>query len=163
MSFRHTDTGEFRGQVVFSDIVLSNGCVTNAAVQASANIAADKLEQRNRTVYSQESNTNVADGDYVVHVPGGAGVIVSVGAGCVVAPTNDSTVSVDLLKNGNSCLSSAIELDAADNARSVVAGTISNTTLAADDVLEIDITGTAANGALGKGLFVVLDVRENPS
>jgi len=163
MAFRQTDNGEFRGQVVFSNVVLSAGCVTDTAVQAGANIAASKLEQRNRHVYAQESATNAADGAYVVHVNGGAGAIVSVGAGCVVPPTNDATVTVDLLKNGNSCLSAAIEIDSADSARAVVDGTIANTVLAAEDVLEIDITGTAANGALGKGVFVVLDVRENPS
>lgn len=163
MAFRFTDNGEFRGQAVFSNIVLSSGCVTDANVQAAANIASSKLEQRNRQVYSQESNSTATDGVYVVHVAGAAGNVESFGAGCVVANIGNAVVAVDLLKNGNSILSAAVQVDSADAARAVVDATVSTATLAAGDVLEIEITGTAGTGTLGKGVFTILDVRENPS
>ncbi len=163
MSFRHTDNGEFRGQVVFSNLVPSLGCISDVHVQAAANIAASKVEQRNRQVYAQESAAAAADGAYVIHVAGAAGAVVSFGAGCVVANIGNSVVEVDLLKNGNSILSAAIEIGSGDAARAVVAGTVSAETLAAGDVLEVNIDGTAGAGTLGKGVFAVLDVRENPA
>lgn len=163
MAFRFTDNGEFRGQTVFSNIVLSAGCVTDASVQAAALIASSKLEQRNRQVYSQESAAAATDGVYVVHVAGAAGNVESFGAGCVVANIGNSVVAVDLLKNGNSILSAAVSIGSGNAARAVVAGTVSAATLAAGDVLEIEITGTAGTGTLGKGVFTILDVRETPS
>jgi len=162
MAFRFTEDGEFRGQVSFTDLVPSPGAISNSHVSSTAAIASSKLEQRNRQVYAQESNTAVADGIYVIHVAGAAGTIESVSAGCVVAPVgNNSTVSVDLLINGNSALNSAISITESQAARELVAGVLSTTTFNANAVIELSIDGEAGGGTLGKGLFSVLDIREN--
>ena len=87
-------------------------------------------------------------------------LITAFAAGCVTACIGDSTIEVDLLKNGVSVLSAAIEIDSGDADYAAVAGTVSSASVVAGDVLEVAITVTAGTGTLGEGVFAALTLEE---
>jgi len=68
---------------------------------------------------------------------------------------------VDLLKNGSSVLQSAITLDNSQSAYELESAVISSTSVAADDVLEVEVAVNAGTGSLGKGVFAYLDLYED--
>jgi len=164
MAFRVEEVGQFRGQVTFLDIILPALSVGNAQVKEAAGIKATKLEHQHRAVYTQASATTAAADARVVHVvKGTAGTIKSFEAGCVVACIGDSTITVDLKVNGASILVAPISLSVAQAAYVLVAATISDDVLAADDVLEVVTTATIGTGTLGLGLFAYADIHEDES
>ncbi len=136
--------------------------ITDAAISATAGIAAGKLQHQHQPVVAQPIGLAAADETRVIHVVRGtAGQAYAFAAGCVVANVGDSKVEVDLLKNGASILSAKIEINSGHANRAVVAGTIPSGTLAAGDVLEVAIDATVGTGTLGQGTFAVLTVRES--
>jgi len=138
------------------------GTVTNAMVNANADIAASKLEHPICKTFSQNSAVTAADQTLVVHgVRGATGTTIAFEVGCVVANIGDSTVAFDLLKGGVSVLSAAVTVDSGDAARAIVAGTISTATLADGDVLELSIDATVGTGTLGKGAFATVFIYED--
>jgi hypothetical protein len=159
-----TENGQYRGEISFVSILLPDACISNDHISSAAEIAASKLEHQHRQIYSQDSDTTAAAERRVVHVVSGvAGTLQSFAAGCVVANVSDATVIVDLHKNGVSVLDAAISINSADAARAVVAGTITSTAVAADDVLEVVVSVAAGGGTLGKGVFASLDLFEDVS
>ena len=130
---------------------------------ASTWIEASKLEHQHRATYAQESATTAAAAkDEVIHVvKGTAGTLKTFSAGCVVANIGNSTVTVDLHKNGASVLTAAIEIDSGDAAYAIVAGIINTAPVVADDVLEVVVIATIGTGTLGKGVFASLDLWED--
>lgn len=158
------EEAQFRGPVTFLDAKLNTGCVQKSHVQASAGIEADKLEHQHRAICEQESDTTATAQDHVVHVVKGlTGTIKTVKAGCVVSCVGDATITVDLHKNGTTVLTGAITLTSAQAAYELVAGTIENAAVVADDVLEIVVTVDAGTGTLGKGMFAYVDLFEDVS
>jgi hypothetical protein len=146
-------------------MTLPDDTVTDRKIPAGANLSAEKMEQQYQPVYSQGSNTTaVADPGQVKHIVQGAtGVLREVIAGCVVANIGDSTVSVDVKKNGTTVLSAPISLTSSHTARQVVTGVLSvvgGIDLVEDDVLEVVVTVSAGTGTLGKGVFCGLNIRE---
>ncbi len=136
--------------------------VDNDAVTSDADIDASKLEHQHRQVYAQESDTTSVTETRVVHVvDGAAGTINAFKAGSVTVCSGAATIVVDLLKNGVSVLSAGITLDTGNSIRVVEAGTISSASVAAGDVLEVDVTATAGGGTLGKGVFAYVDLYED--
>jgi len=137
----------FMDDVVFNDTVtLPDSTVTNAKVSASAAIAATKLEHQTSKTYAQPSDQTAAFDSQVIHtVYGSTGTIVAFEVGAVVACTSTSTVDVDLHKNGTSILSSPVEIDSADTAYTLVSGTVSTSTLADGDVLEVIVLPNGAD------------------
>lgn len=145
---------------VVESLTMPAGSIGNAEIEAGAGILASKLQHQYQVGYAQASGTNATDEARVVHVSRGAGTIVSFNAGNVVAATGDATCAVDLKVNGVSVLSAPISLDSTSAAYSLVAGTVSSAAYTADDVIEITIDGTIGTGALAKGVFGALVVRE---
>ena len=164
MAFRTEDNGTFRGAVTFLNALLNAGCISNVHVATNAAIAASKLQHQHRQTYAQASATTAAAESRVVHVVKGAiGELRTFSAGCVVANIGNSTVTVDLLKNGASVLTAAILIDSGDAAYAVVAGTINTAAVVAGDVLEVAVTVAAGTGTLGKGAWASLDLHEDES
>jgi len=161
--FRVEEAGQFRGATTFLDLRANAGFLKKEHVEASAGIEASKLEHQHRATYAQESATTAAAAeDRVVHVvKGTTGTLKTFSAGCVVANIGDSTIDVDLHKNGVSILTAAIEIDSGDAAYAIVAGIINTAAVVADDVLEVVVTVTAGTGTLGKGVFASLDLWED--
>jgi len=162
MSFRVEENGQFRGAVSFLNLGMNDGCVENKHVKAEAGLSASKLEHQHRAVCAQESAAACADEAHVVHiVKGTAGTLKSFQAGCVVACIGDSTITVDLLKDGVSVLTAAISLSSAEAAYELVEGVIDTAAVVADDVLEVAIDGTVGTGTLGTGVFAYVDLHED--
>jgi len=161
MSFRVEENGQFRGRVSFLDADLNAGCVEAKHVKVGAGLEASKLEHQHRAVYAQESATACADEARVAHVvKGTAGTLKTFKAGCVVACVGDSTITVDLTKDGVSVLTAAISLSVAQAAYQLVEGVIDSAAVAAGDVLEVVIDGTVGTGTLGLGVFAFVDLHE---
>jgi hypothetical protein len=92
---------------------------------------------------------------------GVSGTLLSFKAGSIVANIGAATVTLDLKKNGVTALSAVITLNNANTARVAVSGTLSVTTLAAGDVLEVVATATAGGGTLATGVFAELRWKED--
>ena len=162
---RIEETVFFKSDVTFGGSVnLPSACVGNAQIKTAAGIDAEKLEHQHRKCYAQESDTTAAAESRVVHVvKGTVGVLQAFRAGCVVANVGDSTITVDLLKNGVTLLTAPISLSSADSAYDVVAGTLASAGVVVGDVLEVAIVATVGEGTLGTGVFASLDLHENES
>ena len=92
---------------------------------------------------------------------GATAEIQSVRAGVVVAAVGDSTVTIDLYKNGASILSAPIVLDNTNTAYTEETGTLSSDDLVQGDCLEVVVTVSAGTGTLPQGLYVEVDVHED--
>lgn len=136
------------------------GSITNAAVDAAAAIEATKIIHQHQPVYAQGSATTAAAATETLWIAYGAATLVAFRAGSVVANIGAAACTVDLKKNGTTMLSAVITLDNANTARVSEAATLSVTSIAAGDVLEIVVTATAGGGTLATGLFCQAVIRE---
>lgn len=156
------DNLSVRGTVVATSISLTSASITSAMIAAGANINADKLEHRHVITHGQD-NAAAAAQERVVHVvKGTTGLIESVSVGSIVAATGDSTVTIDVEKNGTSVLSSAVTLNSSSAALTEIAATVDGAQddLAAGDILSIVITVSAGTGTLPTGVFVNITLDE---
>lgn len=151
------------GNLQSTSMDIPAGTITNSDVNASADIDATKLEHEHRKHVNQVHGSAATTERRVIHtVKGTTGTVVAFRCGVVVACVGAATIDIDLLKNGTTILSAAIQLDNTNAAFAFEdASGFTSTTLAADDVLEADITATAGGGTLGQGLFCELTVRED--
>jgi hypothetical protein len=153
-----------QGGLSANTMAIPAGTVTNAMVNASAAIAASKLQQPVRKTYAQESATNAAAESRTLHlVVGATATIVAFSAGAIVAALTTATATVDLKKNGSSVLSAPISLSNSQTNRQAVAGAVLSTALVVGDVLEAVFTATASGGTLAKGLYCELKLYEDAS
>ena len=82
-----------------------------------------------------------------------AGVVDSFRAGSIAAAVGDSTVSVELKKNGTSVLAAAIALDNANTAYVPEAGSVNTPAYVAGDVFTVQVSISAGTGTLPQGVF----------
>lgn len=151
-----------RGTLIPDTLTVPAGTVVNAGVSASAAIATTKVRHRYLASW-QQPNTNATAETRTIHVVRLPGTITEVVAGSIVAATGDSTVTVDVKKNGTSVLSSAIVLNSSNTARVVEDGTVDSAQddVVADDWIEVVVTVSAGTGTLPTGLFVQVTVEED--
>lgn len=160
MASRIEGDHHFVGTVTGASLTPSDSTITNAKVAAAAAIAADKMEHRWRKTFSQDGLP--AAETHVIHIVRGAtGTINEFAVTLGEAKLSSGTVDVDLLKNGSSVLSAAVQLDSADALYDVLTGTISSASVVVDDVLVINITVSSPVGAAGLG--VQLEIDEDPA
>lgn len=142
--------------------VLTNdaGSITNEHVNSNAAIDSTKLKH----AYVAKTNFGFVIGgtpttrEEIVHVANEAGTVR--GFHAMLNDTGTSTsIAFDLKKNGVSILSSAVTIAHTDADKLVKDGTLSGTTLAADDVLSIVMTVTSSTGA--QGPFAWVNIEEN--
>lgn len=158
---RHEGDLHITGNLSAKTVQLPAGTVDNADIEAAAGIDASKLEHRHQITAAQPKTT-AADETRVIHVVYGAtGTVLAFRAGSIVANIGDSTVTVDLKKNGSSILTAPITLDSGDSAYAKVAGTIDTPGLVAGDVLEVVIDATVGTGTLATGVFCELVLNED--
>lgn len=152
------------GTLTTGGIALPDGAVTNLQVQAGAAIDSTKLIQRYRRSWRQATSavTVATLNQILATITGLTGTLRSFKTGSVVAHVGDSVCTVNLFKNGSTVLSSPVTLNSSHTARQLVAGTISTTGLAVDDVLEVVVVATIGTGTLAKGTFGVLSFDELP-
>ena len=152
----------FNGNLSSKTMTIPDNTVVNADVSSGADIAAIKLEHQYSKFIAQASDINTVDEQRCIHaVYGSSGSVVAFEAGSVTVCAGDSTITVDLHKNGASILTSVITLDSSNAAYTVEAGTIDTATLADGDVLEVIIDVTAGTGNLADGVFASCIIRED--
>lgn len=98
-----------------------------------------------------------------VHRARAAGVVTDVRAVLSVAIVGDSTITVDVRKNGTTILTGTFNLTSANTAYTgPAAGTLDPTPAAylAGDVFEAVVTVAANTGTLGQGLLVAVEFKE---
>ena len=143
------------GNIGSATMSVPDSTVVNADVSASADITSTKLEMQRSFTYSQ--NGTAASVTVPIHIVYGATCsLVSIKAGSVAACIGNSTVTVDLKKNGSSVLSAVITLDNANTARVAEAGTITTAGGVAGDFYELVIVATVGTGTLATGLGVTV-------
>ena len=138
------------------------GSIGNEAWKQGDYLSGLKSQHGLRQLYQQESGTTAAAETRVIHAAIASGKLMQFEAGAVTANQGDATVTVDLLKNGSSVLSSAIQLSSSEANRELVEATISDDAIADGDVFEVDVTVSAGTGTLAKGVFANLIGREDP-
>jgi hypothetical protein len=159
---QHEGDMRIKGNLSCTTFTAPNGSIDNAAIEALAGIAANKLEHRYQPTFAQPNTTAAAETHAIHVVYGTTGEVIAFRAGSIAACIGDSTVTVDLKKNGTTMLSSVITLDSGNTARVVEAGTISGAgTLAAGDLLEIVIAVSAGTGTLATGVYVQAIINED--
>jgi hypothetical protein len=132
----------------------------NSNVKTTDPITANKLYHQHQKALGQKHTDTAAAERRVIHVAVDAGTLISFEAMATVANIGDSTVTVNLYKNGSSILSSVPSLTSSNAAFARVAGTFSNAAYVAGDVFEVVITISAGTGTLAKGVNGVLISRE---
>ncbi len=142
-------------------------CIDNAAIKvrsAGTPIDAAKVDHQHREVYANgvgKSTTVSVSETAVVHVAKANGTLKRFSAGAVTPATGNSTVTVDLKKNGITVLTAVISLSVAQTARQVVSATVLTTAYLAGDVFEVTTVTTVGTGTLPAGLFAYADFYES--
>lgn len=160
----HTIDGDLvvRGTIVATAVVQPAGSVTSDSVQAGANIDADKLESRIYVSHAQP-NTAATTETRTLFVAQRPGIINKVQAGSIAKAVGDSTVTVDVKKNGTTILSSVLTLNSSNVNRTPADATIDGTQddYVAGDWFEVVITATIGTGTLPTGVFVQVEADQD--
>lgn len=150
------------GNLKAGSFTLPSNIIGDSQVSSANPIGANKLIQQVRQSFSQKRGVAVAAERKTIHMPYAAGELESFRACLSVACIGDSTITVDLLKNGTTILSTDIDFTSAVAAYAFVTATFSSTPYIVTDVFEVNVTVSAGTGTLGQGIFADLVVREQP-
>lgn len=162
MTSQISDDMVVRGHLSATSMTIPNNTVTSDAVQSAANINADKLESRIYASHAQPNTAATAE-TRTLFVARRAGIVNHIYVGSIAKAIGDSTVTVDVKKNGTSILSSTVTLNSSNTARIAVAATIDGSLddLVAADWLEVVITISAGTGTLPTGVFVQVEIDQD--
>ena len=150
-----------RGMGIFAQIALPAGCIGNSEISPAAGITTDKLEHRHRKTYTQSGAA--ASVTIPIHlVIGATARNLKVRAGSIAKAVGDSTVTIDVKKNGTSVLSGGtpLTLNSGNSDRTAVDLTVTTFTAAAGNLYELVIVATVGTGTLPTGLFVEFELDE---
>lgn len=152
------------GRITMESITLPNNAVRNENIASDAKVAGSKVGALIKRFWSQP-NTAAAAVTQAIHRAAAAGSVTAFRAGVIGLATGDSTVTVDLRKNGVSILTGVITITSASPsaAYGVVVGAISAAAYVAGDVFDIVVTPTVGTGTLPTGLFVQAIFNEDPT
>jgi hypothetical protein len=149
------------GNLSAQSMTIPDLVIGNSQIAAGAAIDPLKLRHQHRHTYAQP-NTAATSETKVLHVVYGVtGSVVRFEAGSIVKAVGNSTVTVDLKKNGTTVLSAPITLDNTSANRGVQSATISVPALADNDVLEVTTVATIGTGTLPTGVYASLTVHED--
>lgn len=138
-------------------------CIGNTNFTASDPLGVTKQVHQYSKSLQQVHGSAASAERRIIHRGYGAGTTISVRAGVSVACIGDSTITVDVYKNGTTILSAPIVLDNSNTAFAQEAGTISVAGYSAGDDLEVVVTVSAGTGTLGQGLHVDVVLNEAQS
>ena len=142
-----------RGTLTASTISLGAGDVTNAAVSATADIAATKVRHQFPITYATDTGSAVAAAERVLHIARGDGDIAAFEVVCETPPTGgDLAFTVDIHKGNASTgyatiLSAVVTMNSSDVARTIDTGTLSTTTYSDGDQFKVVVAVEIAAGA----------------
>lgn len=140
-----------------NDMAVPAGVVVNASVAAAAAIASTKLQHRHNKTYGQTGAN--ADATIITHVAKGTGTLKTFVAGSIGLCTASNSTTIDLKKNGTTCLTAVITLDSGNTARVAEAASVSVSAYVAGDVFEIVVDKTSDSGD-ATGLFACAEFDE---
>lgn len=149
-----------RGLLRAANMVVPPGSVGDTGFNSGDPLTALKQQHQYPVRLVQVHGTAAVAERRAVHLAYAAGTIVAFTAGVTVACIGDSTITVDLRKNGTTVMSAPIVLDNTNTANASESGAVSVTSYAAGDVLEVVVTVSAGTGTLGQGLFTSAVLRE---
>lgn len=151
-----------KGICVPQEVTVPNNSIKDSnAIAAGANLSADKTEQRYSPSWSQPNSAATTE-TRTVFVARRAGTLNQFVAGSIAAAIGNSTVTLDLRKNGTTALTAVVTLDNANVARIVEAGAISGAgTFVAGDWFEVVLVATIGTGTLPTGVFCQLEADQN--
>ena len=158
-----TIVGNFHvaGTLSASAVTLPSGVVLNAQVASNAGINATKIITRLQIPFyipGKYSDDAPIAKTWPLHVMHAAGTTVAFKAGSVTADTSTGVLTVDLKKNGTTVLGAVITLDNGNTDMVVEAGSITDATLSAGDLLEITtIVSVAIVDMAGLYGYVAID------
>jgi hypothetical protein len=158
------------GDIMCRTISVQTASITNSMVTAGAAIEATKTRRRYYLNYTQLVGTAVVAetrGLGIIRVATGTLVAVEAAVIGAVATGGDRTVNVDVQKGNQSTafatmLSATILFNSSSTLRAVSSGTLSVTSLADNDQLQVVVTVAGAAGAQAQGLLVTVTVDEDP-
>lgn len=150
-------TDRIAADVVYEGTVTFGSTVN---IAAGAGIDAGALDHQHRIHYGT-SGTAASATVPIYECRGSTGRIRQIRAGSIAIAIGAATVTIDLKKNGTTCLSAVITLDTGNTARISEAGTLTVTSLVVGDLLELVIVATAGGGTLPTGMWVDVTVDED--
>jgi hypothetical protein len=157
---RHEGNLHVVGRITSESMTIPDSTVTDDTVASDAGIGAEKLQHQYQPRYFQSGTAAAATA--VLHVvQGDTATLMAVDVGSVVAAVGDSTVTVDVKKNGTTVLSGTVQLDSGNSAYVPEAGTVSVSNAVDGDVYTAVVTVSAGTGTLPTGLYVALKIRED--
>jgi len=168
---------EIRSDIVYTGSIAFGGSLTLPAntigdTQANAGspLGASKTVHRHAVRQLQADGADVASQTTLVFVARAACTITDARVRLSTAPTGgNKQFTVDIKKAASGSVSFSTILSAVftvDNTKSngqILTGTLSATTMAAGDALQIVITASGSTGSQGQGVLVQITVDENPS
>lgn len=147
--------------VLLGTVSLPAGNIGNSAIAAAAGVEASKLQHQHQPTYGQ-IGTAVSVAEIPFHsVQGAVASLESFSAGSIGVAVGAATVTIDIKKNGTTCLSGVITLDTGNTTRVPESGTITVPAGVAGDLYTLVIVATAGGGTLPTGLFVRAKFRES--
>ncbi len=158
-----TITGDLiiRGNLHPTSFTPPSGSITDDAVLSAAGIAADKLEhQYVHTMWLCDHATDFAATRRAIHaVYGATCTLIGFSAGCTVLAGATTTVTIDLLKNGSTVLTTTITLDSTNTVYVLEDAVILTAAGVAGNLYEVNATISGTNEP--KGVYVQLALRED--
>lgn len=159
---------DIRGTVTADQVKSRGATLTSAMWSASTGdrLAAAKAVHSRSIQFTTIAGAAVATATWPLAALYGATTLISMKAWLKVAATGGDTVTIDLQRSASAgafatVLSSALVLSAADPvALTLKSATISDTTLEANDLLQLVIT---VSGTSAQGLCVEIEHQQNPS
>lgn len=141
-------------------VTLPAASIGDTQVSAAAPLGVTKTAHQYVEVWSQVSGTAATAATQAFYVAKAAGVVAQVRVGSVAIAIGDSTVTVDVRKNGTTILSGTVQLDNGNTAYVSEAGSLSVTSYSANDVFTVVQTVSAGTGTLPQGVFVQVVFQE---
>ena len=156
------------GTLSAQTVNLPSSSVQNQHIIAAAGIDATKLQHQHALKYVQDGGTNVVSATVPLHVFRATAEIVGVEVVPIVAPDGgDLQYTVDVQKgNAGSAfatiLTGVVTVDDSSVDRTPQEGTLSTTSAADGDTLQVVVTASGSTGTQGQGVLVLVTVRESP-
>lgn len=134
-----------------------NAIDSSQQIKAGTNISADKTEQRFFPSHAQPNSAATTE-TRTLFVARRAGSVNEVITGSIAKAVGDSTVTIDVRKNGSTILAGVVTLNSSSTNRVVQLGSVTSAAFVAGDWFEVVITATIGTGTLPTGVFVQLEV-----
>jgi hypothetical protein len=162
--FNSTDVTLLKGLVKFEQVQFPNATFGSTQFSASDPLVTSKQKHLKDMPYTQKHGAAVVTERRPVYIAKATGTIAGFAVAVSVIPIGDSTVTVDLLKNGATVLSAVVTIDSGNVAYvSEPAGIAGGGTYVSGDMFEVNVTATVGTGTLPQGLIAQATFNEDPS